>query len=48
MIQHQPNAAAFLGCTLLPILLDLPFGMTPGSINVANVKLAITKNVNTP
>lgn len=26
----------------------LPFGITPGSINVANVKLANTKNVMTP
>lgn len=26
----------------------LPFGITPGSINVASVKLAITKNVITP
>lgn len=26
----------------------LPFGMTPGSIKVANVKLAKTKNVITP
>lgn len=25
-----------------------PFGITPGSINVANVKLAITKKVITP
>lgn len=26
----------------------LPFGITPGSINVASVKLAMTKNVMTP
>lgn len=29
-------------------VLPLPFGITPGSINVASVKFAITKNVITP
>lgn len=27
---------------------SVPFGMTPGSMNVANEKLAKTKNVMTP
>lgn len=30
------------------VFIHIPFGITPGSINVANVKFAMTKNVITP
>lgn len=30
------------------IYLNIPLGITPGSIKVANVKFAITKNVTIP